>query len=288
MYAIKRLFGVSTPVGSYGLNLIDAKVLWPMRNSDVKKDEMNGPSKRHRIAFESGVIGPHSTLDSEDPMVMADTTAEATWDDVKEYLSAKVDNKMRFLSLIILRAIMGVSKRLERSDINLCLGEDKRIFYVTIDNEERVGMKKCEDVLEDSAEFIALCTPVKDEDMQFLPPWCAGLFVDDSNIIEIEKKPRKKNKRDAAVPAASNNDDDEFVETTDRFKKAFKYSDRTKHLHEMSFEQLEEGNAYGSMVKKMINRNMKATRNAEHGDSRRCQLSSESGLRGGYSRKISV
>ncbi|KAK8405446.1 hypothetical protein O3P69_001782 [Scylla paramamosain] len=76
----------------------------------------------------------------------------------KEYLSAKAENKMRFLSLIILRAVMGVGKRLERSD--------KWIFYVTIDNEERVGMKKCEDVLEDSAEFIALCTPVTDEDMQ--------------------------------------------------------------------------------------------------------------------------
>ena len=256
MYAVKRLLGVSTPAGRYGLNLINAKVLWPEQSS--KQDEMNGPSKRHRIAFESGVIGPHSTLDSEDPMVVADTTAEANWDDFKEYLT-QTENKMRFLSLLILRAIMGVGKKLERSDIHLCLGEDKRIFYVTIENEEHVGMKKCEDVLKDSADFIALCTPVTIEEIQFLPPWCAGLF--DGNIMEIEKKPRKQNKSASAAVAAS---DDEFVETTDRFKKAFKYSDLTKYLHEMLLEQLEEGNADGSLVKKMMNCNMQAARNTEH------------------------
>lgn len=203
MYAVKRLLGVSTPAGRYGFNLIDAEVLWPVQNNDVKQDEMNGSSKRQRIAFESGVIGPLSTLDSEDPMVVADTTAEANWDNFKEYLSAKAENKMKFLSLIFLRAIMGVSKRLERSDIHLCLGEDKRIFYVTIDNEERVGMKKCEDVLQDSAEFIALYTPVTDEDMQLLPPWCAELFDGDCDIMEVEKKPRKKNKRALAVMMTS-------------------------------------------------------------------------------------
>ena len=273
MYAIKRLLGVSTPAGRYGLNLIDADILWPMQqnNSYVKQDEMNGPNKRHRIAFESGVIGPYSTLDSEDPMVVADTTAEANWDDFEEYLSAKAENKMRFLSLIILRAIMGVGKKLTRSDIHLSLGEDKRIFYVTIENEERVGLKKCEDVLEDAAEFIALCTPVTEEDMQFLPPWCAGLFDDECDIMKVKKKPRKKSKRAAAAAAsllvtASNSEenDDEFVETTDRFKKAFKYSDLTRFLHEMSLEQLEEGNADGSLMRKMINRNMKAARNTEH------------------------
>ncbi|KAK8374112.1 hypothetical protein O3P69_015534 [Scylla paramamosain] len=125
------------------------------------------------------MIGPHSSLDSENPMVVAYTTAEANWDEIKEYLNAKIENKMRFLSLIILRAVM-------------------------------------------SDEFIVLCTPVTDGDMQLLPPWCAVLFDGDYDSMEAEKNPRQKNKRAATTPATSNSDDDECVETTNRFKKAFK------------------------------------------------------------------
>ena len=251
MYAVKRLLGVSTPPGKYGLNLVDA--IWP---SDVKQDEMNGPSKRHKIAFESGIIEPHNVIEYSNLLSVNDLTAEDNWDDFIEYLST-TENKMRFLSLIILRAIMGVGKKLERSDIHLCFGEDRQVFYVTIDNEERVGIKKCEDVLEDSSEFIALCTPITNEDIHYLPPWCVGLFDGDCNNITIEKP---KNERAAATPAVS--DDDDFIEA--EYKKPFKYSDLTRYFHEMSLEQLEKNKSHDAVVKKMIHRNMKAARNAEH------------------------
>ncbi len=75
-----------------------------------------------------------------------------------------------------------------------------------------------------------------DEDMQLLPPLCAVLFDGDYDNMEVEKKPKEKNKRAATIPAASNSDDDEFLETMDRFKKAFKNSDLTRYIHEMSLE----------------------------------------------------
>ncbi len=87
---------------------------------------------------------------------------------------------------------MSVGKSLKRSDIHLCLGEDKEIFYLTIDKKERFGMKKSEDLLEDSAEFIALCTPVTDEDMQLLPPLCVVLFDGNYDNMEVEKKEQER------------------------------------------------------------------------------------------------
>ncbi len=158
---------------------------------------------------------------------------------------------------------MSDGKSLKRSDIHLCLGEDKEIFYLTIDKKERFGMKKSEDLLEDSAEFIALCTPVSDEERQLLPPLCAVLFDGDYDNMKVEKKPKEKNTRAATIPAASNSYDDEFLETMDRFKKAFKNSDLTRYLHEMSLKQLGGDNVDSSFVKK-IKRNMKTVRNAEH------------------------
>ncbi|KAK3895678.1 hypothetical protein Pcinc_000601 [Petrolisthes cinctipes] len=226
VHLVKNKLGVSSLFGRCRHNLFQKK--------DIASAARPSQSTPLAVVLESSAPGHNGIIRTSD-----NPAAKSNFKLFAKFFGTNPAQKMRFMSLIVLRAVLSVGKKLTIHDVCLYWDDPEDIegcdYYITIENEEGVGEKMCGEVFEDCKTFIDMCTPLARKDLELLPPWCADLFSNsDVTLHSILYKPEYVTPSSSGSQAKRNLFKTKRVR--DDIKRAFRFFDMASNLHKMSIE----------------------------------------------------